>query len=73
MVNVLGRMSFRDAAYEILKSSKKPLGPSDIAREAIKRKLIKTNSKRPGGTMGARVRSDKRFVSAGSGKWTLRK
>jgi len=72
MANVLGQMSFSDAAYEVLKSGKRPLTPTDIAQEAIKKGLLRTNSKRPGATMAARLRSDKRFVSAGSGKWTLK-
>lgn len=68
----LGRMSFANAAYEVLKSAKKPLTPTRVVQEALKRGLIETNSKRPGATMAARLWLDPRFVSAGSGKWTLK-
>lgn len=67
-----GRMSFSDAAYEILKSAKTPLGPKEVVDKAIKKGLIVTKSKRPAATMAGRLWSDKRFVSVGSGKWSLR-
>jgi len=68
-----GKMSFSNAAYEILKTSKTPLGPKEIADKAIEKRLIVSKSKRPGATMAGRLWSDKRFVSAGDGKWILRK
>jgi len=72
MAKVAGRMSFSDAAYRILKYAKIPLTPTEIADRAVKKGLIMTSSKRPGATMGGRLRYDKRFVSASSGKWTLK-
>ena len=71
MALIEGKMSFSNAAYEILKTSRKPLTPTEIVELAIGRGLIKTRSSRPGGTMASRVWADKRFVSAGSGKWKL--
>jgi len=71
MPRIEGEMSFSDAAYEILKSEKHPMGPTDIVEKAIEKGLIKTNSKRPGATMAGRLWSDKRFISAGSGTWKL--
>ena len=71
MAKILSKLSFSDAAYEILKAQKQPLTPSEIVDIAIRKGLIITNSKRPGGTMAARVWADKRFVSAGNGRWTL--
>lgn len=73
MAKIEGVMSFGNAAREILKTSKKPLGPIEIVNEAIKMGLIVTHSKRPGATMAGRLWSDKRFVSAGNGKWKLQK
>jgi len=69
---VKGKMSFSDAAYEVLKSENRPLSPTEVVALAIKRKLIGTESKRPGATMAARLWSDDRFVSVGSGKWNLK-
>jgi len=73
MPRIKGKLSFSDAAYEVLKAEKKPLSPTEVVELAIKKKLIGTESKRPGVTMAARLWSDERFVSAGSGKWTLKK
>ncbi len=67
-----GKMSFSNAANEILKNSKTPLTPTEIADKAIQKGLIITQSKRPGATMAGRLWFDKRFTSAGSGKWTLK-
>ena len=67
-----GKMCFSDAAYEILITSRTPLKPTKISDKAIQKGLIITHSKRPGATMAARLWSDKRFISAGNGKWKLR-
>ena len=67
-----GKMSFSNAAYEILKTSKVPLKPTEIADKALQKGLILTQSKRPGATMAGRLWSDERFVNAGSGTWKLR-
>lgn len=72
MPRVKGKMSFSDAAYKVLKSEKKPLSPTEVVELAIRRRLIETESKRPGATMAARLWSDDRFVSVGAGKWTLK-
>jgi hypothetical protein len=67
-------MSFSNAAYKVLKSSKTPLKPTEVVKIAIEKGFIETNSKRPGATMAARLWGDKkRFVSVGSGKWTIKK
>jgi len=67
-----GKMSFSNAAYTILKTAKRPLGPAKIAELAIERGIIETSSKRPAATMASRLLGDDRFVSAGSGKWMLK-
>lgn len=71
MPKVQGQMSFSNAAYKLLQLAKTPLTPTEIVEKAIKKGLITTNSKRPGATMAGRLWSDKRFVSAGNGKWKL--
>jgi hypothetical protein len=69
-----GEMRFNDAAYKVLKSSRMPLTPTEVAQIAIEKGFIKTNSKRPGATMAARLWGDKeRFVSVGDGRWTIKK
>lgn len=72
MARIKGKMSFSNAAYEILKSEKKPLSPKEVFELAIKKGLITSEGKTPKASMAARLWSDKRFVSAGSGKWTLK-
>lgn len=72
MAKKKGRLSFTDAAYEVLKDQGRSITLSEITDLAISQGLIKTESKRPKATMGARLRNDKRFIRAGEGKWTLR-
>ena len=69
---VKGKLSFTKASYEVLKAAKNPLSPNEIVNLAISQGLIKTESKRPGATMAGRLWSNDQFVSAGSGKWTLK-
>lgn len=65
-------MSFSNAAYEILKSEKRPLSPKEVWELATKKGLVATEGKTPRASMAARLWSDKRFVSSGSGKWTIK-
>jgi len=70
---VIGSMSFTEAAYKVLKYSKMPLKPTEVVEIAIKKGFIVTNSKRPGATMAARLWGDReRFVSVGGGRWTIK-
>jgi len=69
---VKGKLGFSDAAYKILKAGSKPLSPLEITKLAIAKGLIKTESKRPEATMGARLGADNRFVKVSRGKWRLK-
>ena len=74
MPKPLGKLSFTEAAYQVLKSEKKPLTPTEVVKIAIKRKLIVSNSKRPAATMAGRLYSNrgKRFESVGSGRYVIK-
>ena len=74
MPKILGKMSFTEAAHEVLKREKRPLGPKEITDIAIKQKLIVTNSKRPAATMAGRLYSNrgKLFESVGSGRYIIK-
>jgi DNA-directed RNA polymerase delta subunit len=67
-----GTMSFSDAAYNILKSAKAPMTPTQIAQQAVEMRLVVTNSVRPDATMASRMRNDERFVRVGDGNWKLK-
>ena len=71
MAKIEGQMSFSNAAYEVLKTSKVPLSPKEIVDEAIEKGLITTHSKRPEATMAGRLWANKRFIRVGNGKWKL--
>jgi len=71
MAKIEGEMSFSSAAYEVLKTSETPLSPKEIVDKAIEKGLITTHSKRPAATMAGRLWANKRFLSAGNGKWKL--
>ena len=70
-----------EAAYKILRESKKPLHVADIIKIALDKKLIKTKGKTPESTLAVdlllenRRRTEKgvktRFVKVGSGTWGL--
>lgn len=51
-------MQFKDAAYEILKSSDKPLHYNTITDQAIKAGLLETTGETPHATMGALLYTD---------------
>lgn len=74
MPKSVGQMTFGDAAYKILETMKTPLRPIEIVDIAIEKGYIEPDSKRPSGTMAARLATDtrKRFISAGSGRWKLK-
>ena len=67
-----GKMSFSNAAYEVLKTERKPLSPKQVIELAIKKGLIVTEGKTPRSSMAARLWAGERFVSAGGGKWELK-
>lgn len=70
-----------EAAYKILKESKKPLHVEDIIKIALDKKLIKTQGKTPESTLAAdllfenrrktKKGSKLRFIKVGSGTWGL--
>lgn len=67
-----GGLTFREAAFEILKRSGRPMKPKAIVEEAISKKLLFTSSKRPEATLNVHLHNDKRFVKTGKGFWELR-
>lgn len=70
-----------EAAYLILKSSKKPLHIGEIIKIALVKKMIKTSGKTPQSTLAVdlllenRRRANQgvkqRFIKVGSGTWGL--
>jgi restriction endonuclease Mrr len=74
-------VSFCDAAERILREKSKPLNYREIAREAVKRKLIETESEHPEISMHVSIRTEmkrrevrgepQRFVFLGEGLFTL--
>jgi HJR/Mrr/RecB family endonuclease len=70
-------MQFKDAAYEILKSSGKSLHYNEITNVALKRKILTTSGKTPHATMGALLYTDtldddSPFQREGKGKFALK-
>ena len=77
--NEAGKMSFAEAAYEILKSIGHSLSADEITSAALSEGLISTSGKTPHATMSARLYIDikkkgnaSRFVKAEKGKFALR-
>ena len=72
------KLSFKEAAIQILKSAKEPLSAKDIADLAIQRGLISTEGKTPEATMAAQIYVDidrnkkTKFKKVGRGKFSLR-
>jgi len=73
------KLSFLEAAYEILKRENKPLSPEEITKIALKDKLIETSGVTPERTMGAQIyveikrKGEKsRFIKEGKGLFGLR-
>lgn len=70
-----------EAAYLILKSSKKPLHVGEIVEIALEKNMIKTSGKTPESTLAvdllletrrrAKQEVKQRFVKVGSGTWGL--
>ncbi len=72
-------ITFKDAAYQILREVRTPLTAKEITKIAIEKNLIKTSGKTPVATMGARIYMDiKRkgtnslFMKVEHGKFGLR-
>ena len=72
MAKQKGKYSFSNAAYFLLRENGRPMFPSAITKEALAKGLIKTSSKRPEATMGARIRGDGRFETVGGGRWKIK-
>lgn len=75
----MGKLSFLEAAYNILKRKNRPLSSGEIASMAISGGLISTRGKTPSATMGAQIYIDikhkgegSRFLKVGRGKFGLR-
>lgn len=75
MPKPVGKLSFTQAALEVLNTENKPLKPSEIVDIALKRKLIVTKSKRPSATMAGRLYTNrgKLFESVGSGRYVTKR
>jgi DNA-directed RNA polymerase delta subunit len=72
-------LSFKDAAYKVLKVENRPLPTEDITNIALKKGLLKTTGKTPGATMGAQLYTDIKtlqnrsaFVQLGKNRFGLR-
>lgn len=72
-------LSFKDAAYKVLKAENHPLAIEGITDIALKKGLLRTTGKTPGATMGAQLYTDIKtlqgksaFVQLGKNKFGLR-
>ncbi|MBI5573786.1 MAG: winged helix-turn-helix domain-containing protein [Elusimicrobia bacterium] len=72
------KLSFTEAAYEILKNTNEALSSVELVDIALAKKLIKTKGKTPEATMwsvlyleGQRKGNKARFVQVGKDKWAL--
>lgn len=70
-------VSFKDAAFQILKKADRPLTPKEIVEKALEFELIETEGATPEATMGAQLyvdirRSNTRFKKVGRGKFALK-
>src|SRR3989339_1954525 len=72
-------MTFKSAAYQILKEADKPLHSKEITKIALKQKLIKSDGKTPHATMNAHLLEDvnnnhrrSRFVKLGPSLFGLK-
>jgi len=72
--------TFKNAAYNVLKSAGKPMSIEDITKLASSRGLLKTSGKTPAATMGAQLYTDikklrvkSRFIQLGKNRFGLRK
>lgn len=65
-------LSFGDAAFEVLKTAKKPMKPKDIIEVAISRRLLVTKSRRPEATLNPILHGDRRFLNVSRGLWQLK-
>lgn len=73
-------LSFKNAAYKVLKAENRPLSVEDITNMALKKGLLKTAGKTPTATMGAQLYTDIKtlqdrsaFVQLGKNRFGLRK
>jgi restriction endonuclease Mrr len=77
-MNTQKKMSFKEAAVEILKKANEPLTAIEIATRATQEGLIQTEGKTPEATMAAQLyvdinkNKDSRFKKVGRGKFSLR-
>jgi len=72
-------LSFKDAAYNVLKSERRPLRIEEITALALKKGLLRTEGKTPEATMGAQLYGDVKtlkersvFVQLGKYRFGLR-
>lgn len=72
-------LSFKYAAYKVLKAEKRPLSVEDITNRAIRQSLLKTTGKTPQATMGAQLythikalKDRSAFVQLGKNRFGLR-
>lgn len=71
------KMSFKDAAIEILKESGEPLSYKEIASRAVEQGILNSEGKTPAATMGAQLYVDikknkkSKFKKVGKGTFTL--
>lgn len=72
------KLSFSEAAYEILKQANKALSSVELVEIALSKSLIETKGKTPEATMwsalyleGQRKGNQSRFMQIGQDKWCL--
>ena len=72
------KLSFKDAAYKILKTAQEPMSTQEIVDKAMQLNILSTDGQTPAATMGAQLYVDinnnkkTRFKKVGRGKFTLR-
>jgi DNA-directed RNA polymerase delta subunit len=74
----MARLSFLEAAYQILNRERTPLSAEDLTKIAIREQLVFSQGRTPGRTMGAQIYADikrrgesSRFVKVGKAKFGL--
>ncbi len=71
------KLSFKEAAFQILKAEKEPLSPKEIVELAFQRELLSSDGKTPHASMAAQLYVDinknkkSKFKKVGKGKFSL--
>lgn len=77
-MSLTGKISFRKAAEQILKTADEPLSAQEIAEQALQQGILSSEGKTPEATMAAQLYVDikenkkTKFKKVGKGKFTLK-